>query len=237
MKYLKLFEGWSDQYLHDFTDEEKFTIEEDGKKVKGEYRGYFDTADMTNAFADAISKMSADYRILKAQSFFNQVTGNAKFEIEVLNYEGELEHIEIDVLDQKVKWIPEKIIHIYKRGFRLIDNNGNTTETFVMLAGLNIDGRLENGSKKAICLFFSPSDDIRVGPGLNEFTEIPTTKDKITIGYMLGQRARGISINSENFKKLLQLITENKVNFGAYSNPSYQVDVQKMIEMLTLISN
>ena len=36
MKYLKLFEGWSDQYLLDFTDEEKFTIEEDGKKVKGE---------------------------------------------------------------------------------------------------------------------------------------------------------------------------------------------------------
>ena len=28
MKYLKLFEGWSDQYLHDFTDEEKFTIED-----------------------------------------------------------------------------------------------------------------------------------------------------------------------------------------------------------------
>jgi hypothetical protein len=136
MKYLKLFEGWSDQYLHDFTDEEKFTIEEDGKKVKGEYKGQFDTEDMVNSFADAVSKMSADYRILKAQSFFNQVTGNAKFEIEVLNYEVELEHIEINVLDQKVKWIPEKITHIYKRGFRLIDNNGNTTETFVMLACL-----------------------------------------------------------------------------------------------------
>jgi hypothetical protein len=235
MKYLKLFEGWSDQYLHDFTDEDKFTIEEDGKKVKGEYKGQFDTEDMVNSFADVVSKMSADYRILRAQSFFNQVTGNAKFEIEVLNYEGELEHIEIDVSGQKVKWIPEKITHIYNRGFRLIDNNGITTETFVMLAGLNIDGRLENGSKKAICLFFSPSDDIRVGP--NEFTEIPTTKDKITIGYMLGQRARGISINSENFKKLLQLITENKVNLGMYSNPPYQADVQKMIEMLTLISN
>jgi hypothetical protein len=54
---------------------------------------------------------------------------------------------------------------------------------------------------------------------------------------MLGQRARGISINSENFKKLLQLITDNKVNLGIYSNPHYQADVQKMIEMLTLISN
>ncbi len=235
MKYLKLFEGWSDQYLLDFTDEEKFTIEEDGKKVKGEYRGPFDTADMTNAFADAISKMSADYRILKAQSFFNQVTGNAKFEIEVLNYEDELEYIEIDVSDQKVKWTPEKITNIYVRGFRLLDNNGNTTETFLMLAGFHIDGRLENGSKKTIFLNFSPSDEIRVG--INEFTEIPTTKDKVKIEYRLGQRARGISINSENFKKLLQLITENKVNFGVYSNPPYQSNVQKMIEMLTLISN
>ena len=241
MKYLKLFEGWSDEYLHDFTDEEKFTIEEDGKKVKGEYKGPFDTADMTNSFADAVSKMSADYRILKAQSFFNQVTGNAKFEIEVLNYENELDHIEIDVAGQKVKWTPEKITILYPGRLKLVDENGNITENFEMLTNLYIDGRLENGTKKNLDLHFRPSKDITYDKtyyqikNYNEFTEIPTTKDKITIDYSFGQRSRGISIDSENFKKLLQLITENKVNFGVYAR--YEDHRQKMIDMLTILSN
>ena len=110
-----------------------------------------------------------------------------------------------------------------------------------MLTNLYIDGRLENGSKKNLDLHFRPSKDITYDKtyyqikNYNEFTEIPTTKDKITIDYSFGQRKRGISIDSENFKKLLQLITENKVNFGVYARS--EDHRQKMIEMLTILSN
>jgi hypothetical protein len=234
MKYLKLFEGWSDQYLHDFTDEEKFTIEEDGMKVKGKYKGAFDTSDMTNLFADAVSKMSSDYRILKAQSFFNQVTGNAKFEIEVHNFEDELEFIEIDVSGQKVKWIPMELTNIYISKY-------NTDEPFQILRQFTISGRLENGSKKNLEVWFEPTKikklpnwDGRHGFGIEG--KKPTKKEEFKITYRFGQRTNSVSITPENWTKLVKLLTENKINLGIYANV-YQNYINIMIETLTLLSN
>jgi len=235
MKYLKLFEGWSDQYLHDFTDEEKFTIEEDGKKVKGEYRGPFDIVDMTNTFADTVSKMSSNYRILKAQSFFNQVTGNAKFEIEVHPFEDELEFIEIDVLNQKVNWSPEKLINVYLSKY-------NTDEPFQTLRQFTIIGRLENGAKKNIEVWFNPTTIKKTGGwdgrrGFNIEGRKPTKKEEFQITYRFGQRTNSVSITPENWGKLAKLLTENKIDLGAYANQVYQNDITIMIETLTLLSN
>jgi hypothetical protein len=195
MKYLKLFEGWSDQYLHDFTDEEKFTIEEDGKKVKGEYRGPFDTVDMTNSFADAVSKISSDYKILKAQSFFNQVTGNAKFEIEVQNYESEF--IEIDTPSGKVKFMPERIVNIWS----------NIRERVCHY--FHIEGRLENGTKKTVYFDFYNGDNVQYRA---------RTLDDIKMKVTIGNKYRGVSIDKENVSKLLEMIAENKISKGIWGD-------------------
>jgi len=195
MKYLKLFEGWSDQYLHDFTDEEKFTIEEDGKKVKGEYRGPFDTVDMTNSFADAVSKISSDYKILKAQSFFNQVTGNAKFEIEVQNYESEF--IEIDTPAGKVKFMPERIVNIWS----------NIRERVCHY--FHIEGRLENGTKKTVYFDFYNGDNVQYRA---------RTLDDIKMKVTIGNKYRGVSIDKENVSKLLEMIAENKISKGIWGD-------------------
>ena len=197
MKYLKFFEGWSDQYLLDFTDEEKFTIEEDGKKVKGEYRGPFDTVDMTNAFADAVSKISSDFKILKAQSFFNQVTGNAKFEIEVQDYEGQF--IEIDTPEGKVKWIPEKIVQLWSNVRSRVAN------------WINIEGKLENGSKRTVLINFYNGETVR-----GQIISASSTDD-IKMKVTFGTRHRGISIDKENVSKLIEMITENKIDQGPWS--------------------
>ena len=195
MKYLKLFEGWSDQYLLDFSDEEKFTIEEDGKKVKGEYRGPFDTVDMTNSFADAVSKISSDYKILKAQSFFNQVTGNAKFEIEVQNYEGEF--IEIDTPAGKVKFMPERIVNIWS----------NIRERVCHY--FHIEGRLENGTKKTVYFDFYNGDNVQYRA---------RTLDDIKMKVTIGNKYRGVSIDKENMSKLLEMIAENKISKGIWGD-------------------
>jgi hypothetical protein len=204
MKYLKLFEGWSDQYLHDFTDEEKFTVEEDGKKVKGEYKGSFDTVDMTNLFADAVSKISSDYKILKAQSFFNQVTGNAKFEIEVQNYEGEF--IEIETPGGKLKWTPEKVVNLWSE-----------IRTRVC-QWIHIEGRLENGAKRTVMISFHRGDT--QSPNLQYATTTDNLKMKVTIG----GRYRGVSIDKENISKLIEIIRENKIDQQVWSlvpHPNY----------------
>ncbi len=216
MKYLKLFEGWSEQYLHDLTDEEKFTIEEDGKKVKGEYRGAFDTADMTNLFADTVSKISSDYKILKVQSFFNQVTGNAKFEIEVQNYEGEF--IEIDTPSGKVKFTPEKISNLW----------ANTRESICHY--FHIEGRLENGTKKTVYIDFYNVVNDRDG---DEQHIRPRTLDNIKMKVTFGRKHRGISIDKENVSKLLEIITENKIDQGVWGNMYRQI-LEIGIETLSL---
>ncbi len=229
MKYLKFFEGWSDQYLLDFTDEEKFTIEEDGKKVKGEYRGPFDTVDMTNLFADAVSKISSDYKILKAQSFFNQVTGNAKFEIEVQNYEGEF--IEIDTPEGKVKWIPEKIVQLWS----------NIRERICHY--FHIEGRLENGTKKTVYFDFYTVVNDRDG---DEQHIRPRTLDDIKMKVTIGNKYRGVSIDKENVSKLLEMITENKLSKGIWgdieeqerqNNTTYGEILEISIETLRLFVN
>ncbi len=229
MKYLKLFEGWSDQYLLDFSDEEKFTIEEDDKKVKGEYRGPFDTVDMTNAFADAVSKISSDYKILKAQSFFNQVTGNAKFEIEVQNYESEF--IEIDTPAGKVKWTPERISNIWS----------NIRERVCHY--LHIEGRLENGTKKTVYFNFYNVVNDRDG---DEQHIRPRTLDDIKMKVTIGNKYRGVSIDKENVSKLLEMITENKLSKGIWgdieeqerqNNTTYGEILEISIETLRLFVN
>jgi hypothetical protein len=210
MKHLKLFEGWSDEYLFDFTDDGKFDIKEDGKKVVGEYRGEFDTATMTNQFADSVFKMSSNYKILKAQSFFNQVTGNAKFEIEVQDYDGEF--IEIDTPSGKVKWYPEKFIAIY--------DNRSSREIF-FCNYTYIEGRLENGTKKTLEIRFLKKDNY-----------IPRSIGDIEIMRVsIGNKYRGVLIDKPNISKLLKIISENKIT-TTNTNISSYLNIEKALQVL-----
>ncbi len=215
MKWIKLFESWSEEFLYDFTDDKNFTIEEDGKKVKGEFRGSFDVVDMSSTFTDVVSKMSTEYKILKAQSFFNQVTGNAKFEIEVQDKEGEF--IEITVGETTVKWFPEKVINLWSlTGTRICQY-------------FNIEGKLENGSKKTLLIDFLDSSG---------YYRARTT-DNIKMKVTLGTRTRGVSIDKENLSKLIQIISENPSKQGIYGDMTRE-DLRQMfeiaIETLTLFT-
>ena len=214
MKHLKLFESWSEEFLYDFTDDKNFTIEEDGKKVKGEFRGSFDVVDMSTTFTDVVSKMSTEYKILKAQSFFNQVTGNAKFEIEVQDKEGEF--IEVTVGETTVKWFPEKVINLW-----------SLTEARICWY-FNIEGKLENGTKKTLLIDFLDSSGHRA-----------RRTDNIKMKVTLGNRTRGVSIDKENVSKLIQIISENPSKqsiWGDMTREDLRQVFEIAIETLTLFT-
>jgi hypothetical protein len=219
MKHLKLFESWSEEFLYDFTDDKNFTIEEDGKKVKGEFRGSFDVVDMSTTFTDVVSKMSTEYKILKAQSFFNQVTGNAKFEIEVQDKEGEF--IEITVGETKVKWSPEMVVNLWSQ-----------TRTRICQY-INIEGRLENGAKRTVLISFHRGDT--QAPNLQYATTTDNLKMKVTIG----GRYRGVSIDKENVSKLVKIISENPSKqsiWGDMTREDLRQVFEIAIETLTLFT-
>ncbi len=138
-------------------------------------------------------------------------------------------------MGQKVKWSPEKLINVYLSKY-------NTDEPFQTLRQFTISGRLENGSKKSLELWFAPTTIKKLSNwdgrrGFNIEGRKPTKKEEFQITYRFGQRSSSVSITPENWGKLVKLLTENKINLGAYSNQVYQNDINIMIETLTLLSS
>lgn len=82
MKHLKIFESWSEDYTYNFIDK-GFEVEEESQTISGKYKGKFVMTELTDEFAEMISKLSDNYYILKAQTYFNQTTGGASFNVTV----------------------------------------------------------------------------------------------------------------------------------------------------------
>ena len=77
MRFLKrINEGWSDDYVTDFSDN-GFTIEETPSNIKGSIsKGKFLVTDLNNWFTEMTDKLSDNYKVLSTKTFFNQTTGN-----------------------------------------------------------------------------------------------------------------------------------------------------------------
>lgn len=79
---IKLFESWSEDYTYGFTDK-GFEVKEEGQTIFGKYKGKFVMTELTDEFTEMISKLSDNYYILKSQTYFNQTTGGASFNVTV----------------------------------------------------------------------------------------------------------------------------------------------------------
>ncbi len=83
MKNLKrINEDWSNDYTYDFTDA-GFEVEENGLILTGKYKGQFVMTQLNDWFAEMTAKMSDDHEVARTKTYFNQVTGNANFEVEI----------------------------------------------------------------------------------------------------------------------------------------------------------
>ena len=189
MKYLKrINEGWSDDYVTDFSDN-GFTIEETPSNIKGSIsKGKFLVTDLNNWFTEMTDKLSDNYKVLSSKTFFNQTTGNANFEVVIT--ETGLESIYINVDGVDIEFIPKTILYIshytYENRHRIPLQEGN----------ISIKGRLSTGLNKTLLISIKWKDDFK------------------EISFSLSNKSRGVTMTKENMEKIFTLFDSGQVKFS-----------------------
>ena len=132
MKHLKkLNEDWSNDYTYDFTDH-GFEVEENGNLLTGKYKGQFVHSDISSWFEEMLAKLSDEKKVVRSKTYFNELTGNASFEVEIKPTLGE-HSIEVEMDGTKHKFYLGKITR-----FNWNDTTG----------GFYVTGNLESGQEK-----------------------------------------------------------------------------------------
>ena len=186
MKHLKkINEDWSDDYVYDFKDN-GFDVEENGLVLKGQYKGQFVLTQVSSWFEEMLGQMGEEHKVLRTKTYFNELTGNASFEVEIKQQIIAGDSIEVSVGREMVKYFPKEVITLY---VSRLDNSE------IYLGHLTIEGALESGQKKSLKLS-------RYRNRVNQTTESE---------FALGSRGRGISVDKENIEKIFDLIENNRL--------------------------
>jgi hypothetical protein len=195
----KINEDWSSDYTYDFTDH-GFEVEENGNILTGKYKGPFVMTQLNDWFAEMTAKMSDDHDVARAKTYFNQVTGNANFEVEIAP--GRNFSIEVQVGNETVEYFP---LSIYS--YHLFDSRVNARKC---LGSIWLKGSYKNGQKKELGIIREHLRD-RAG------NQIEDTNLKIS----LGARGRGISISKEELSKLFGKIFSNDLKFVSAESKAF----------------
>jgi hypothetical protein len=195
----KINEDWSSDYTYDFTDH-GFEVEENGNILTGKYKGPFVMTQLNDWFAEMTAKMSDDHDVARAKTYFNQVTGNANFEVEIAP--GRNFSIEVQVGNETVEYFP---LSIYS--YHLFDSRVNARKC---LGSIWLKGSYKNGQKKELGIIREHLRD-RAG------NQIEDTNLKIS----LGTRGRGISISKEELSKLFGKIFSNDLKFVSAESKAF----------------
>jgi len=190
MKYLKrINEGWSDDYVSDFSDN-GFTIEETPSSIKGSIsKGNFLVTDLNNWFTEMSDKLSSEYKVLSTKTFFNQTTGNANFEVVIT--ETGLESIYINVDGVDIQFIPKTILYISHYSYE------NRHRTPLQEGNISIKGRLSTGLNKTISISIKYKDDFK------------------EVSFSLSNKSRGVTMTKENIEKIFTLFDSGQVEFSS----------------------
>lgn len=211
MKFLKrINEGWSDDYVSDFSDN-GFTIEETPSNIKGSIsKGKFLVTDLNNWFTEMTDKLSTEYKVLSTKTFFNQTTGNANFEVVVT--ETGLESIDINVDGVDIEFIPKTILYITHY------NHESSSRQIWSNLGFSIKGKLSNGLNKTISISFKWKDDYK------------------EINFSFSNKSRGVTITKENLEKIFTLFDSGQVKFSSDILPYMTTNLTNIEIIRTKIS-
>ena len=189
----KINEDWSNDYTYDFTDA-GFEIEENGNLLTGKYKGQFVHSDISSWFEEMLAKLSDEQKVVRSKTYFNEITGNASFEVEIKPTLGE-HSIEVEMDGTMHKFYLGIITHIsWNPEMNRISSTGH------VLGGLYLKGHLENGQERSLWIG-------------QELTTRRRGGNTIKLVFNLGNRTRGISVSKEDVKKVFDLIYSNILPF------------------------
>ena len=127
----KINEDWSNDYTYDFTDH-GFEVEENGNILTGKYKGQFVHSDISSWFEEMLAKLSDEQKVLRSKTYFNELTGNASFEVEIKPTLGE-HSIEVEMDGVKHKFFLSKV---------------TSWNWYDPIGGFYVKGNLESGQEK-----------------------------------------------------------------------------------------
>ena len=127
----KINEDWSSDYTYDFTDH-GYEVEENGNLLTGKYKGQFVHSDISSWFEEMLAKLSDEQKVLRSKTYFNELTGNASFEVEIKPALGE-HPIEVEMDGAKHRFYPAAVT-----SFNWNDPTG----------GFYVKGNLESGKEQ-----------------------------------------------------------------------------------------
>jgi hypothetical protein len=188
----KINEDWSNDYTYDFTDA-GFEVEENGNLLTGKYKGQFVHSDISSWFEEMLAKLSDEQKVVRSKTYFNELTGNASFEVEIKPTLGE-HSIEVEMDGTKYKFYLGTITSFID--WIQIPSNWNDP-----IGGFYIGGNLESGQERV--LWIGKSMRGRSGATKSVFH--------------LGNRTRGISVSKEDVKKVLDLIDSDDLPLRLYN--------------------
>ncbi len=186
MKHLKrINEDWSDDYVYDFKDN-GFDVEENGLVLKGQYKGKFLITQVSSWFEEMLAQMGEEHKVIRTKTYFNELTGNANFEVEIKQQIIAGDSIEVSVGREMVKYFPKEVIALYV---------SRLDSSEIYLGHLTIEGALESGQKKSL----------KLGRYRNRVNQTAENE------FALGSRGRGISVDKENIEKIFHMIENNRL--------------------------
>ena len=167
-------------------------------------------------FAEMTAKMSDDHDVARTKTYFNQVTGNANFEVEIAP--GRNFSIEVQVGNETVEYFP---LSIYSNN--LFDSRFNPSKC---VGSIWFKGSFKNGQKKELGIH---REHLRDRSG-NQIEDL-----KLQIN--LGSRGRGISISKEELSKLFDNIFSNELKFVGVESKTFSELSQNEQERMRRFKN
>lgn len=205
MKNLKLFEAWSEDYTLDFSDH-GFELSEVGQRLNGRYKGNFLISDLNTWYAELIDRLNGEWEVTQSNHNFNSTTGNATFQIEIMDKEsGSISVMdngkEVEVFPYSVPYFSryrhiirndmQKVKELYKE--YLLSNNLDPEINYFDNITLTVKSKDSTGKSKEIYIgYYATMDSVLKNP-----------KNPYTFVFSLGRKSRGISMSKEQIEKLL----------------------------------
>jgi hypothetical protein len=184
-KFIKLWESWSSDYTHEFSDLD-FELIEVGNRLTGKKTGVFVMADINDYYNELIARLDSEYEVIRQKSNFNLESGQADFEVRV------------------------REIGKNSKKFTVTDNGVQRELSLLSISDFSLSPFAQNVEEQCVLIYLAVNC-YNVDLGNVTFTiscDIRFFNTNPSVEFYLGRRCRGIDFSLEQYKRFKELVVD-----------------------------